>query len=199
MSITPHEERQALNQVLAQSGCMSLPAGTSGTPFAQTFDRRFATTSAFAPTSGVLTLTAIYLTAKQIVSGITFVSGIIGQLSGSHLWYALYRDNLSLLAQTADDTGATAFAANTALRKPLLVPQVLPYSGLYYLGLLCTVVIGTMPTLVNVGAVLPLMNGSILGMAPILSGTSTVGLADIAPDPADPLTAISQSLYAFVD
>jgi len=198
MSFTPSEQDQTLTALLARVGLASLPAGAAGTiPFAQTFDRRMATSSVFAPPSGTLVLTAIYLTGGCQVNGITFVSGLVGEALGSHLWYALYTNALTLVGQTPDDTGAGAFAASTALRKTLTTPQICAYSGLYYVGFCC--VATTVPVLANVTPVLSALTGSISAMSPSLAATSSTGLAGIAPDPAGALTAIPQCLYAFVD
>lgn len=195
MSLTSSEEAQ----LLSQAGTGILPVGTSALvtqPFAQTFDRRFALSTVFAPTSATLTLTGIWLPASKVVTGITFVSGSTAQSGGSHLWYALYKADLTFMAQATDNTGAAAFAANTAFRMALTTPQTCTYSGLYYLGLCC---VGTVPTLLNVTAATVNANGNITGMTPIVAATSTGSLTGTAPSPAGALTAITQALYAFVD
>lgn len=195
MSLTAQEEAQ----LLAQAGTGILPVGTASLvtqPFAQTFDRRLATGTVFAPTSATLTMTGIWLPAGKVVTGITFVSGSTAESGGSHLWYALYQRDLTFMAQATDNTGATAFAANTAFRMALTAPQTLLYSGLYYLGFCC---VGTIPTLLCSVAATVNANGNIAGMTPIVAGTSSAGLVGTAPSPAGALTAITQSIYAFVD
>ena len=188
-------------KLLAQSGSDILPVGTTTlttNPYAQTFDRRFASSTVWAPTSAQLTLTGIWLPAGGVVSGITFVSGSTAESGGSHLWYALYKGDasLALLGQTGDSIAAAAFAANTALRLALGGPVTLPYSGLYYLGFCC---VGTVPTLLNVTAQTAYITGGAAGMTPIVAATSTGSLTSAAPNPAGALTAITQCLYAFVD
>jgi hypothetical protein len=195
MSLSPQEEAN----LIAQVGGGMLPIGVAGsaTPaFAQTFDRRMALSTVFAPTTATLTLTGIWLPAGKVITGITFVSGSTAESGGSHLWYALYKQDLTFMAQSTDDTAAAAFSANTALRKALTAAQTLPYSGLYYLGFCC---VGTVPTLLNVTAATVNATGNITGMTPILAATSTAALTGTAPTPAGALTAITQSLYAFVD
>lgn len=197
--LSPQEEAQLIAQI---GGAGILPVGTSGLvtqPFAETFPRRFASSAPFAPTSGTLTLSGIWLPAGKVVTGITFVSGATGETGGTHLWYALYKGDLTFLAQSADDTGATSFAANTALRKALTAAQTILTSGLYYVGFLCAQSAGGVPTLLNLTANVANGNGSITGMTPALAATSSAGLAGSAPTPAGALTAITQSLYAFVD
>ncbi len=195
MSTTPQEEAQ----VLAQDGAGFLPIGVAGsaTPaFAQTFDRRLAISTVFAPTTAILHVTSIWLPAGKVVTGITFVSGSTAESGGSNLWFALYRQDLTLMAQATSNTGATAFAANTAFRMALTAPQTCPYSGLYYLGFCC---VGTIPTLLNVTVATVNATGNITGMTPIVAATSTGSLTGTAPNPAGALTAITQCLYAFVD
>ena len=114
--------------------------------------------------------------------------------------FALYNASLVLLAQTADQTAAAAFAANTCLRLPLQTAVTIPATGLYYLGFL-VVHGGGSPTLLN--CLVPTnanAMGLIAGMTPILAATSTAGIATgVAPNPAGALTAIVNCLYAFVD
>lgn len=195
MSLSGAEE----GKLLAQGGAGALPVGTSSLvtqPFAQTFDRRMAAGTVLAPTSATMYVTGIWLPAGAVVTGITFVSGSTAESGGTHLWYALYKSDLTFMAQSTDDTAAAAMAANTALRKALTAAQTCPYTGLYYLAF-C--VVGTPPTLLNATAATANANGGITGMTPIMAATSTTGLTATAPSPAGALTAIAQSLYAFVD
>lgn len=193
----------AAEEAKLQGATAMLPAGSAtaatGVQY-QTFDRRLAISAAFAPTSGTLTMTGIWLPAGTVVSGITFVSGATAESGGTHLYYALYKNDLTLMAQSTDDTGATSFAANTAFRKALTAAQTCPYTGLYYLGFLCIQSAGGVPTLLNVTSGVTNNLGSITGMTPILAATSTSGLSTgTAPTPAGALTTITQCLYAFVD
>lgn len=192
---TPQEEAQ----LLAQAGTGILPVGTASLvtqPFAQTFDRRLATGTVFALTSATMYLTGIWLPAGKVVTGITFVSGSTAESGGSNLWYALYKSDLTFMAQATSNTGAAAFAANTAFRMALTAAQTCPYSGLYYLGI-C--VVGTSMTLLNSVAASANANGGITGMTPIVAATSSTALTGTAPSPAGALTAIANCLYAFVD
>lgn len=194
MSLTPAEEARIS---MISGGMLPVGGATATTPFAQTFDRRFALSTVFAPTSGTLTLTGIWLPAGSVVTGITFVSGSTAESGGSHLWYALYKADLTFMAQATDNTGAAAFAANTAFRMALTAAQTCPYTGLYYLGFMCQAT--QMPTLLNVTAASVNANGNITGMTPIVAATSTGSLTTTAPSPAGALTTITQALYAFVD
>ena len=198
MSLSTAEEAN----LIAQASSAILPVGTAGLatqPFAQTFDRRMAISAAFAPSTGVLTLTGIWLPAGKLVTGITFVSGAQAEAGGTHLWYALYKNDLTFMAQATDNTGATAFGAGTAFRMALTAAQTCPYSGLYYLGFMCAQSAGTVPTLLNITSAVTNNLGSITGMTPIVAATSTGSLTTTAPSPAGALTTITQCLYAFVD
>lgn len=192
MSTTPAEEA-----TLTQGDFLPMPIGSSGLPQFQTFDRRMCTSAAVALTSATLYLVGITLPAGKTISGITFVSGAQAESGGSNLWYALYKGDLTLMAQATSNTGAAAFAANTAFRMALTAAQVTPYTGLYYLGFCC--VATQMPTLLNVAAALANANGSITGMTPILAASSTAALTGTAPNPAGALTTIVNTLYAFAD
>lgn len=196
MSISTAE----MAKILALASGAVLPVGTVGTPFAQTFDRRLANGAVFAPTSGTMYMTGIWLPQGVVINGINWVSSSTGETGGTHLWSAVYSSALALLGQSADNTGATAFAANTAFRQAMQTPVTIPSSGLYYLAFMCSQSAGGTPTLVN--ALLPTnanANGGITGMTPILAATSSTGLAGTPPNPAGALTAIVHALYAFVD
>jgi hypothetical protein len=199
--MTPAEEA---NLQMMAGGLLPVGATLIGTcPFAQTFDRRLVNNITFAPTSGTITMTGIWLPAGKTVTGITFVSGATAESGGSHLWYALYKGNnpwgataYTLMAQSTDVTGAAAFGANTALREALTAPQVCPYSGLYLLGFCC---VGTIPTLYNITGTGINANGSITGMTPIIASTADTSLGAAAAATLGAQTAILQCLYAFVD
>ena len=168
-------------------------------PFAQTFDRRFVTNITFQTTSGTMTMTAIWLPEGATVSGITFLSGATAESGGTNLWFALYTSALALMAQSANDTGAAAFGANTALRKALTTPQKMTYSGLYYLAYMSTNSLGAQPALYNITNGGANANGSVTGMTPILAATSSTGQTTTAPATAGALTTITQALWACVD
>ena len=175
------------------------PVGTSGTPFAQTFDRRLATGVAFQPTSGTLTMAAIWLPEGATVAGISFVSGGTAQTGGTNLWVALYKSDLTLMAQSTNDTSGTPFATNTMLRKALTTPQKCTYSGLYYVGFMSTNSAGGQVALAVYTTGSANLTGSITGMTPILNGTSSTSQTTTAPNPAAAMTTITATLWACVD
>ena len=198
MSTSAQEDANSL--VMAASGAQTLVSTAAGIPPVafQAFDRRLAISAAWAPTSGTLTLTGIWLPQGMTVNAITFMSGATAEGTGTHLWFAIYRaDTLALLAQSTDNTGAAAFGASLSLRQALTAPVVLPYTGLYYLGV--NVTASTVPTLLNITSGVVTNLGAVASTAPILAATSTASLTAAAPNPAGALTTITQCLWAGVD
>ena len=198
MSTSSLEDANAL--AMAASGAQTLVSTAAGIPPVafQSFDRRLAISTAWAPTSGTLTMTGIWLAQGQTINAITFMSGAQAEATGTHLWFAIYRaDTLALLAQSTDNTGAAAFGASLSLRQALTAPVVLPYTGLYYLGV--NVTASTVPTLLNITSGVVTNLGAVASTAPILAATSTASLTAAAPNPAGALTTITQCLWAGVD
>jgi hypothetical protein len=200
MSTTANED--ARMQALTGSGGMTLVSTAAGVPpiAFQAFDRRFAISTAWAPTSGTLTMTGIWLPQGAVVNAITFMAGAQAEATGTHLFYALYRaDTLALLAQATDNTGAAAFGASLSFRMALTAAVSVPYTGLYYLGFVC-VASGNVPTLLNITSGVATNLGAVASTTPILAATSTTSIASgTAPNPAGTLTAITQCLWAGVD
>lgn len=193
----------AENAALLMGYAPIFPVGAAGTnPFAQTVDRALCNGTALTPATGVMNLTAIWLPQGLTVTGITMVT-IGGPTTSTHLWMALYRSDLGtaslLMAQSADDTTSTDAPANTAFRKALTAPQVLPYTGLYYIGWMQTS--SGQNTLMCAVSQSVNGNGNIAGMTPVLAFThATTGLTATAPATLGVTTAVIASrLYAFVD
>jgi hypothetical protein len=198
MSTTPAEEARALGL----AGGAILPVGTTGTPWVQNFDRTLCQGTALTPGTGVMNLTAIWLPVGATVTGISMI--VIGApTTSTHLWLALYRADLGansvLMAQSTDDVTATDAPANTLFRKALTAPQVLPYTGLYYVGWMQTSSgQNTLQCAVNQSVN---GNGNIAGMTPVLAFThATTGLTTAAPATLGATTAvITQRLWCLLD
>lgn len=189
-------------QISFQGSGLFLPVGTGGQqPWAQTFDRRMAISAVAAPASGTMNMAGIFLPQGRVVTGISFVSGSTAESGGTNLWFALYRgDTLALMAQSTNDTGAAAFAANTMLRKTLTAPQTLPYTGLYFLAYCSTNSAGAQPTLINLTSGVGNNNGvGVTGMTPALCGTSNTGLTTTAPSTANALATGTVYFWGCVD
>lgn len=172
--------------ILGLCGAGVLPAGA----IAETYPRRMAAAAAaLTVTSGTLYLFGVYLPACTVTS-ITFVSGTTAEASGTHLWYALYNQNLSFIAQTTDNTAAAALGASTALTQSLTATQSIN-AGIYYLGFQCTAT--TPPSLATYTSLT-----SVTNIAPIMAATSSTALTNAAPSPAGALTAITNCAYAYI-
>lgn len=162
---------------------------------AETFPRRHAISTAYQPATGVLQMFGIYLPGGKVITNINFVSGGTAESGGTNLWFALYDQNLNLLAQSTNDTGATSFAANTNLRKALTAPQTTKYAGLYYVGYMQTNSAGAQASLLCLAAPASSVAN---GIAPIISATSSTGLTTAAPNPAAALAVQVNTAYAYV-
>lgn len=180
-----------LTQLLGYSGAGMAPADA----IAETFPRRYAVSTAFQPASGTLQMFGIWLPGGKTITNINFVSGGTAESGGTHLWFALYDYALNLLAQSADDTGATSFGANTNLRKALQTAQTTKYAGLYYIGYMQTNSAGAQASLLCLTAPASSVAN---GIAPIISATSSTGQAASAPNPAAALSGQINTAYAYV-
>lgn len=142
--------------------------------------------------SARLNLVAVYLTAGQTVTTITFVSSTTALSTATNQWFALYDSARAKLAVTTDDT-STAWASNATKSLNLASPYSVVTSGLYYLGI--CVVATTVPTLAGLSS-----PAGVVGLAPILGGISTTGLTDpaSAPTTAAAITAQGGIPYAYV-
>lgn len=179
MSTTPADDARILS---FSSGCPGL---------AQTFDRRFinGTTT---PATGVMSVSAIYLPAGLPVTSITlFTAGAV--TTNTHNWAALYKGDLTFMAQSTDDTTSGDFGANTKITKTLTAVQTAPYSGLYYVAWMQTSS-GQNTILACSAPASSIANND----TPICAATSTGSLTTAAPSPAGALTGIIGSFYAYI-
>lgn len=160
---------------------------------------RIAVNSGQTQTSGLLVLTAIWLTTGTVVSKIAFASNSAASVP-SHWWFGLYDQSLAQLALTADQT-TTAWPTNTL--KTLNIATVASgaassftttYTGLHYVGFMMT-------ASVAVGLFAQASPGApLLGFAPILCGGSDSAQTTppAFPHTATTLTAKPTALYAAV-
>lgn len=165
--------------------------GPSGT-LAETMDRNLATVNTSALTSGTLFLQAIYLTAGQLISNISMISGATAAGTPTNYFFALYSGSRALLAQSANQT-TNAWAAQNVKTLAMTTPYRVPTSGLYYIGVM--VAATTVPTLHGGPAK---SNAVVASTIPILHGNSTASLTTALPDPAAAITAGTTSIYAWV-
>lgn len=170
--------------VLAEEVVTDLPT----VAIAQTFERRNGMGSQ-APTSGRLTLSAIWLPAGKTVTSITFASSSTALAGGTHGWAALFTPSRGLMAQSTDDTGIT-WSTNINKTFTLTAPQVTTVAGWHYVGLMLTG--STMPTLASLVVI---QNAA--GLTPAVGGLSDTGLTGTAPATATAPTGFVVP-YAYV-
>lgn len=157
----------------------ALDSGPAGT-YRGNMLRQDAVSNLAAIASGVMTSVLVYLEAGDVVTNLTFVSGLTAAVLPTHWWFGLYSPAATpvLLAQTTDQT-TTAWAADTVMTVPLTTPYTVATTGLHYAAVMVTAT--TIPTL----------RGLSLGItgigSPVISGqknlvlTSGTGLVAAAP------------------
>lgn len=182
MSLTPAEEAKVLTW-----------GGASNAGLAATFDRRLVNLATYAPATGVMQMSGIYLAAGTVVTNIILFSGATGVTTATHGWAALYTGSLNLLAQSTDDVTSTDYASQTKITKALTAPQTCPYSGLYYLAWMQAAT--TPNTMLTCSAPASTIAHNDV---PIIAGTSTTGLTAAAPAAALALTGQVNAIYAYV-
>lgn len=160
----------------------------------ETYPRRHAVSNLTTMSTGRISVVGINLPAGFTVTTITFVSATTAESGGSHLWAALFNSSRQKLAISADDTGATSWAANTAFPFTMTTPYLVPTSGFYYIGVCC---VGTVPTSAGISAgVTPAMS-----LPPVLAGFADSSLTDPASCPST-LSAITAganaTMYGYV-
>jgi len=192
-------------QVLQWTGKLPLYGGASfRTPIGMTASYE-CSVSQCQPATGVMDLTAIFLTQGQTIAGINYVSGTTAASGPTHLWFALYDDGrgsttagqLALLGQTSDN-GSVAVPANTWLALGLVSPWVTQYTGIYYVAFLQTVST-TMSTLAGVirGTTASIQLSSNCANS-FHSMTAGSGLTNLAPSPSGALTISTRSEFVYV-
>jgi hypothetical protein len=166
---------------------------SSGCPgLAQTFDRRLINAT-MTPGTGVMQCSAIYLPAGLVVTSIVLFTGGTGVTTNTHNWAALITGNLTLMAQSTDDTTSGDYAANTKITKTLTAVQTAPYSGLYYIAWMQA---ATTPALLlaSTAPASSIANND----SPICSGTTGSSLTTAPASTIAALAGQIGSLYAYV-
>jgi len=179
------------------------PSGALRAAIGQTLPlETFTGNSSLSISTGVMSLSPIFLVAGQVITNINFIS-TTAESGGSHLWFAIYDDGrgsatagqLALLGQTLDQTGAAAFPATTNLGLSLMVPFTTTYSGFYYLAIMC---VGTTPVLRGtlLASTASIQIGSTTGA--FIGGTAGSSLTNMAPNPSGAVSMSRQIIYAYV-
>lgn len=180
------------------------PSSALRSTIGQTIPLEACTQSTVTPSSGVMDLTAIFLTAGNIINNINYISSVTAESGGTHLWFAIYDDGrgsptagqLALLGQTLDQTGAAAFGASTNLGLSLMVPFVTTYSGIYYVAFMCTATVTPLLIASPSNSTATIQIGSVAGATYAMTAGS--GLTNMAPNPSGALSTSSRLEYAYV-
>jgi len=177
------------------------PAGSLKSAIAMTMPLEVPTSS-LGPSTGIMYLSAVYITQGQTISNINFITTGAAN-TPTHTWFALYDDGrgsssanqLALLGQTADQ-GSGAVAANTNLGLALNTPWVAQYTGIYYLAF--------MQAATGTSGLMGLSGGGTAGLQ--VSGTTTSatfsmtagsGLTGLASNPSGTLSSTPFNLFAY--
>src|SRR5262245_8635101 len=134
----------------------------ASTFYRQTIDPSLAASDvAAALTTQVMLSAAIFLEVGDRITSISTTSGNTAAGTPTNYWFALYYDSATpaLMAQTADQLTA-AWAANTVKTFALQTVQVIPRTGIYYIGIMVKAT--TVPSLVCRVAGRDVMNGALL-------------------------------------
>jgi hypothetical protein len=130
--------------------------------------------------TGVMICVPIRCYSGDVITNITFVSGVATSATPTHCFFALYDDLITapvLLAQTADQ-GNAAWATNTALTLALTAPVTIARAGIYWATCM---VAGTPPSLYGNDFKNAVMTGAIITGQRKLSVTSGSSLTATAP------------------
>lgn len=130
-------------------------------------------------TTQVMTASALYLEAGDVVTSLTFCSATTAAGTPTNWWFALYSTAATpaLLGQTADQTN-TAWAANTAKTVALATPYVVATTGVHYAAIMVKAT--TPPTLLGASLHAPAAGAVVTGQK-VLAATSGSALTDTAP------------------
>lgn len=160
----------------------------------QSAPREDVSTAGLSSTSGTL-----YMQLCRVLAGDTVTSlsvFFVGANNTPTAWYfALYNASRVLLAQTADQT-STAISANSLVTINLASPVSFTSDQNVYVGL-CQVATGpATPARLGVAALPMSTNTNLVGVAPILLGTSDTGLSNgTAPATAAAITASAAAIW----
>lgn len=144
--------------------------------------------SAFTPTSGTLYLT-FGRAYPGTISNLSYAFVAAATLP-ANWWFALYDDDLALVAQTADQT-TTAIGVNSMKTVALTTPYTVKRPMNLYAGFMLNAV--GVATVICVGGALLQGVATIGGV--LRAGSSTTGLTTTPPNPAASLTFVAANLW----
>jgi hypothetical protein len=168
--------------------------GPTGT-IAETMPRQVVSeASSSAIATGVLTLFGVYLTAGQLVSNISFVSGTATFTTSTHYWFGLYSSVQSgpqQLAISTDQTNAV-WALATVKTLAMTTAYRVPTSGIYYVAI---AMVATTPITLRGNSVTASV---VSALAPMLRCTSTTGITTTMPTTGAAVASAGFTAYAYV-
>ena len=126
-----------------------------------------------APTSGQLNLTSIMLEKGQVITNMLMAVSNTGESGGTHGWYVLLDSSRVVRAVTADQVGATVWAAFAGVALAFTAPYTVAATGRYLVGV-CIVATG-MPTFCGREANAISAPGGANGFSPSWVGVSSTG------------------------
>ena len=156
-------------------------------------------------TTQVMTNTAVFLAAGDLITNVTFLSGAVAAGTPTNWWFALYDNQTTpaLVGQTADQLTA-AWAASTVKTLPLTLPGAgftVPFrvqaSGIYYVA--CMVKATTVPSLVCQTLFAAGMSTGIISGQKTLVSSSGAALTTTAPTTIATPAAAASRPYAVLN
>jgi hypothetical protein len=143
---------------------------------------RYTVSGSSAPTSGVLTIGSIFLTAGQAINHLGFGNGATATTAASHWWLAILDNTYKQLSHTADQL-TTNIAASTWYNLATTATFTAAYTGNYYLGIMIAVSSGSVASILSptFTSVAQLVTGTNVP-TPLVGGASTTGLTGPGTD-----------------
>ena len=153
---------------------------------AETFPRMLISTGASVMVSGTLYCMALGLHQNTVINNLGFATKGTAETGGTHAWFALLDNTMTVRAVTADQTGATALGSTNTHYQFSTNSFTTTYSGLYYASI-CVVASG-MPVMSALSA--SAIPSDVVSMSPILCGSSSTGLTT-PPSTGTAMTALT--------
>lgn len=153
--------------------------------------------------TGVATAVPVPVEYGDVITKISVLAGATAESGGTHLWAALYSGlaTPALLAQSADNTGATAVAASARFDFTLATPQLITPAnapnGFVYASVMCAQSAGAVPTLVSI-SVATAVAYAWFANSPVKMGAVTHGSALLGTAPATIATPAAQAVTPLV-
>lgn len=120
------------------------PAAGGVQPLAETLPVWFNNSNTSVLVSGRMSIVGIVLTKSQPITSVGFYSATTAAGTPTNQWFCILNSAMQIVAVTINDT-STAWAANTAKILALTGTYVVPFTGVYHLGIMVSAT--TVPTI----------------------------------------------------